>query len=60
MKKSYFAINKNTGKFFVGKVTQTGYVELHYLKRAITYWYKELEDYDFYMMDADLVITKVE
>ena len=60
MKKSYFAINKKTGAFFVGKVTQTGYTELRHLKRAITYWEEKLEDYDFYVLGVDFVITKVE
>ena len=60
MKESYVAINKNTGEFFVGKSTQTGYTELRFLKRAIKYRGKKLEDYDFYVMGVDFVVTKSE
>lgn len=60
MKESYFAINKSTGDFFVGKSTQTGYTELRFLKRAITYWEKKLEDYDYYLLSADGVVTKLD
>ena len=60
MKESYVARNKNTGEFFVGKTTQTGYTELRFLKRAIKYQGKKLEDYDFYVMGVDLVVQTVE
>ena len=56
----YYAVHKETGKFFVGKKTQIAYSGIGYLKTAIKYWDKKIEDYDFYKLEANGTTSKVE
>ena len=49
----YYAVHRETGKFFVGKAMQIAYVELNILKSMIKYWYKDENDYNFYKLTSN-------
>ena len=49
----YFAIHTTSGKFFVGKNTQTSYTKIGALKSAIKYKGYSIGDFEFYEMNTN-------
>lgn len=62
MKEGFYAVHKENGEFFIGKVTQVAYTKLNFLKSAMKYKNSEVkyEDYDFYKLNADGTIERLE
>lgn len=55
----YYALHKETGKFFVGKKTQIAYTGIGYLKTAIKYKGGKLEDYKLYKLETNGTTSRV-